>query len=162
MVRLLLERRVDVNTQGKHHLTPLHVAAHYKHPNVAALLLDNHADPHRVAKVNNEPQPCRVFTLSLPSCPFFSHTSSLIPPSSSFLLRSSFVFLPFPFFALSSVAFFPFSQQWVGWMWVCCHFCSISSMLSWSSFCFLFLFIQGFFCSMLNNLRRQPNWGLNF
>ena len=52
MVRLLLERKVDVNTLGKHQLTPLHVAAHYKHPNVAALLLDNNADSHSVAKVN--------------------------------------------------------------------------------------------------------------
>jgi len=51
MVRLLLERRVDVNTLGKHHLTALHVATHYKHPNVAALLLDNSANPHHVAKV---------------------------------------------------------------------------------------------------------------
>ena len=37
--------------QGKNGLTALHVSAHYNHPAVAQLLLENKASPHAVAKV---------------------------------------------------------------------------------------------------------------
>ena len=53
MVRLLLSRNVDVNLVGKNGLTPLHMAAHYKHTHVALTLLDHNADPHAAAKVTS-------------------------------------------------------------------------------------------------------------
>jgi ankyrin len=52
MVRLLLSRNVDPNIVGKNGLTPLHMATHYKHANVALLLLEHQADPHCAAKVS--------------------------------------------------------------------------------------------------------------
>ena len=84
MVRLLLERQVDVNTPGKHRLTPLHVAAHYKHPNVAALLLDNHADPHRVAKVNCSLQNAKTVLFLYASCCLLDVPATIVIHFSTF------------------------------------------------------------------------------
>lgn len=52
MARLLLQKDADPDVQGKNGLTPLHVATHYNHVNVAQLLLENKADPHASAKVS--------------------------------------------------------------------------------------------------------------
>ncbi len=38
--KLLLQRGANVDSEGKNGVTPLHVAAHYDHQNVALLLLD--------------------------------------------------------------------------------------------------------------------------
>lgn len=40
VTRLLLQRDAPVDAEGKNGVTPLHVAAHYDHQNVALLLLD--------------------------------------------------------------------------------------------------------------------------
>ena len=40
MTNLLLQRQAPVDAEGKNGVTPLHVAAHYDHQNVAHLLLD--------------------------------------------------------------------------------------------------------------------------
>ena len=39
-----------MDAEGKNGVTPLHVAAHYDHQNVALLLLDKGASPHAAAK----------------------------------------------------------------------------------------------------------------
>lgn len=51
VVRLLLEKGADPNVEGRNGLTPLHVATHYNHVNVALLLLEKDADPCIAAKV---------------------------------------------------------------------------------------------------------------
>ena len=51
IVRLLLDKNADPNTEGKNGLTPLHVATHYSHVNVALLLLERDAKTHLPAKV---------------------------------------------------------------------------------------------------------------
>merc|ERR1712223_1386294 len=45
-----LQRQAPVDAEGKNGVTPLHVAAHYDHQNVAHLLLDQKASPHAAAK----------------------------------------------------------------------------------------------------------------
>lgn len=40
MTKLLLQKEAPVDAQGKNGVTPLHVASHYDHQNVALLLLD--------------------------------------------------------------------------------------------------------------------------
>ena len=40
VTNLLLQRQAPVDAEGKNGVTPLHVAAHYDHQNVAHLLLD--------------------------------------------------------------------------------------------------------------------------
>ena len=52
MAKLLLQKNANPDVQGKNGLTPLHVATHYNHVNVALLLLNNKASPHSVAKVS--------------------------------------------------------------------------------------------------------------
>ena len=53
VAKQLLQKDVDPNVQGKNGLTPLHVATHYNHANIAVLLLEYKADPQRTAKVKN-------------------------------------------------------------------------------------------------------------
>ena len=45
-----MEKDAPVDAEGKNGVTPLHVAAHYDHQNVALLLLDKGASPHAAAK----------------------------------------------------------------------------------------------------------------
>lgn len=54
MARLLLQKDADPDVQGKNGLTPLHVATHYNHVNIAQLLLENRANPHASAKVSGK------------------------------------------------------------------------------------------------------------
>ena len=49
---LLLEKECKPDVLGKNNLTPLHVAVHCNHPEVATLLLDHGASPHSAAKVS--------------------------------------------------------------------------------------------------------------
>lgn len=51
MAKLLIQRDAPIDAQGKNGVTPLHVAAHYDHINVALLLLESGASPHAAAKV---------------------------------------------------------------------------------------------------------------
>ena len=48
---LLLEKECKPDVLGKNNLTPLHVAVHCNHADVATLLLDHGASPHSAAKV---------------------------------------------------------------------------------------------------------------
>jgi ankyrin repeat protein len=49
---LLLEKECKPDVLGKNNLTPLHVAVHCNHSDVAMLLLDHGASPHVAAKVS--------------------------------------------------------------------------------------------------------------
>lgn len=52
MAKLLLQKEAPVDAQGKNGVTPLHVASHYDHQNVALLLLDKGASPHATGKIS--------------------------------------------------------------------------------------------------------------
>lgn len=51
----MLQKDAPVDTQGKNGVTPLHVASHYDHQNVALLLLNKGASPHSTAKNGHTP-----------------------------------------------------------------------------------------------------------
>jgi ankyrin repeat protein len=53
VANVLLKKNANPNVEGKNGLTPLHVAAHYNHPSMVKLLLDQRASPHSTAKVSN-------------------------------------------------------------------------------------------------------------
>lgn len=55
MAELLLAKGAPVDAQGKNGVTPLHVASHYDHQNVALLLLNKGASPHATAKNGHTP-----------------------------------------------------------------------------------------------------------
>ena len=56
VAKLLIAKDAPVDAEGKNGVTPLHVAAHYDHQNVALLLLDKGASPHAAAKNGYTPQ----------------------------------------------------------------------------------------------------------
>jgi len=51
VVEMLINKGVDPNFDGKNQLTPLHVATHYNHVDVALFLLEKEASPHCTTKV---------------------------------------------------------------------------------------------------------------
>jgi ankyrin repeat protein len=53
VANVLLKKNANPNVEGKNGLTPLHVAAHYNHPSMVKLLLDQRASPHSTAKVSD-------------------------------------------------------------------------------------------------------------
>jgi len=52
VAKLLLDRGVNPNIEGKYSLTPLHVATHYGSSEVALHLLERQAKPQCAAKVS--------------------------------------------------------------------------------------------------------------
>ena len=52
VAKLLLDRGVNPNIEGKYNLTPLHVATHYGSTDIAQHLLGREAKPQRAAKVS--------------------------------------------------------------------------------------------------------------